>query len=138
MRSPLVIRINLSLRAHLGQDLGNMVEQPHRLLQLCSDHLDHLGHHCRRNSSPADRDCGLDHRQPERLDAVAEGGQVLAFGRRQGGLHADTVRRPRGDQFDESFFVGTKSVLAVPQRVVGVEPDHVERAHSRLVTGARR
>ena len=36
-------------------------------------------------------------------------------------------------QFDEAFLVGSEAVFAVPQRVVGVESDHVERAHP-LVT----
>ena len=116
----------------LGQHFGDVVEQPHRLLQLAANHLDHLGDDRRRNPPTADRDRGLDHRQAERLHAVSERGQVLALGRGERGLHVDALRGERRDQLDEPLLVGAEPVFAVPQGVVGVEPDHVEGAHSRL------
>ena len=78
-------------RANLRENLGHVVQQPHGLVELSPDHFDHLCDDGRRDLAAADRDRGLDHRQPERLDAVAEGRQVLAFRGGQRGLHR---RRP--------------------------------------------
>ena len=119
--------------ADLGQDLRYVFEQAHRILELRSDHLDHLGHDPRRNPAATDGDRGLDHRQAERLDAVTEGGQVLALRRRQRSLGVHTLGCVRRDQFDEPLLVGAEPILAVPQGVIRIEADHVERAHGRLM-----
>ena len=78
----------------------------------------------------------LHHRQAERLHAVAEDVQVLALDRRERGLDVDALGDVRRHDVDERELGGAEAVLALPQRVVGVERDDLERAVGPLPIGA--
>ena len=53
--------------------------------------------------------------------------------RPQRGGDVDAVGGVRRDELDEALLDAGEGVLAVPQRVVGVEADHVERGSARHV-----
>ena len=86
----------------------------------------------RRNATSGGRgDRGLHHRERVPLDAVSRHGDVVELG----GVQRARVRRspPRAgaDLGDEELLGDGEVVLALPQRVVGIEPDRVE-----LLSGA--
>ena len=74
------------------------------------------------------------------FDAVAGDRQVRPLGRPQRGGDVDARRHVRRDELDEALLDAGERVLAVPQRVVGVERDDVEprRGHWRSLRLARR
>ena len=70
----------------------------------------------------ADADGGVDHRQHERLHAVAEAGQILHLHLVEAVGHRGGVG-PRREQLLVLPLHVLEQVLVVPQRVVGVEGD---------------
>jgi len=102
------------------------VEQSHLFGQHLMGEPEQLTDHGRRHRGPGRRDGTLDHRQHERLDPVARDREVGDLGRPQRVAQVDTVWHMRRHQFDEPVLHVDERVLAVPQRVVGIEGDDVE------------
>ncbi len=115
------------LAAHLLQHLGHSGKEAHRRGELVVDQVDDLADHGRGHTPLGDRDCRLDCRQTEGLHAVAEHRQVLLLHTRKCGLHVDAVGGIGRHQLHEPLLVGVEAVLAVPQGVVGIEADNIER-----------
>ena len=110
----------------VGEHLGDAVEEPHRLHQHAHPEGHNVADDPRRDAALGDGDGALDHRQRERLDAVAGDRQVALLRGAQGAPDVDAVGDVRREQVDVTALDVVEGVLAVPQRVVGVEPDDVE------------
>ena len=115
----------VALRQHVER-LGHPVEQLDRVgQQLLAQGDDHL--HVRAvDAVLGDREGGLDHRQREALDPVAEQGQVAPLGLEQCGGDAVGVH-PRRQQLAVALLGQVVVPLAVPEGVVPVDAHHVDR-----------
>ena len=114
---------------HFRQYLRDVRKKTHGFGELGTNHLHELAEHVRGDPAFADGECRLDGGEPERLHAIPEDWEVLAFDGGEGGLDIDAFSSERRDQLDEALLARVEPVLAVPQGVVGVERQHVERLH---------
>ena len=117
--------------ADVGEHLGDIGEQPDRLGQHVHAGFDDLADHRRRDPSVRHGHRGLHHRQRERLDPVAGDWDLVELGGAQRRRDVDPGVHVRLHELDEPGLDGVEGVLAVPERVVGVEPDHVEPSGHR-------
>ena len=120
----------------LGEHLRDVGEQLHGFRQHVVGEVDEPADDLGRHVGARHGDRALHHRQRERLDAVAGRRQVGPLGLAERGREVDARWGERREQLDEPFLGDHEGVLAAPQRVVGIEPDHVEvvRASHRRST----
>ena len=110
-----------------GGDVGH---QSHRLDEHRHAGLHHLTDHRGRHRRPRDADTA--HSTIDSVNALTPYPEIGTWRRsvaRSASAQVDAVGDVRTDELDEARLDGEERVLAVPQRVVGVEPDDVEAVH---------
>lgn len=92
----------------------------------------------RGNGSVRECEGRLDRAQPERLHSIAIRRKVCAFDRDERGLDVNSVRNVGTNEIDELPLVLAETLLAVPERVIGIECNNLKMMTHETPTGAMR